>query len=114
MPRKPTCLYNPILNENIAPNLVAYINGFSETARRIFEKFKFADQIEKLDSSNRLFINVKAMAGIDLHPDRISNIEMGYIFEHLVMKFNAQANERAGDNRGAPWESGLILELTGL
>ena len=41
-------------SENIAPNLVAYINGFSDTARRIFEKFKFSDQIEKLDSSNRL------------------------------------------------------------
>jgi type I restriction-modification system DNA methylase subunit len=33
-----------------------------------------------------------------LHPDRISNIEMGYIFEHLVMKFNEQANEEAGDH----------------
>lgn len=85
-------------SENIAPNLVAYINGFSETARRIFEKFKFGDQIEKLDSSNRLFVIVKAMAGVDLHPDRISNIEMGYIFEHLVMKFNEQANEEAGDH----------------
>ena len=42
-------------SENIAPNLVAFINGFSDTARRIFEKFKFGDQIEKLDSSNRLY-----------------------------------------------------------
>jgi type I restriction enzyme M protein len=85
-------------SENIAPNLVAYINGFSDTARRIFEKFKFGDQIEKLDSSNRLYVIVQAMASIDLHPDRISNIEMGYIFEHLVMKFNEQANEEAGDH----------------
>lgn len=85
-------------SENIAPNLVAYINGFSDTARRIFEKFKFGDQIEKLDSSNRLYAVVQAMAGVDLHPDKISNIEMGYIFEHLVMKFNEQANEEAGDH----------------
>jgi type I restriction enzyme M protein len=85
-------------SENIAPNLVAYINGFSDTARRIFEKFKFSDQIEKLDSSNRLFAIVKAMAEVDLHPDRISNIEMGYVFEHLVMRFNEQANEEAGDH----------------
>jgi type I restriction enzyme M protein len=42
-------------SENIAPNLVAYINGYSDTARRIFEKFKFGEQIEKLDASNRLF-----------------------------------------------------------
>ena len=84
--------------ENIAPNLVSYINGFSPTARRIFERFKFADQIEKLDASNRLFTVVKAMADVDLHPDRIDNLQMGYLFEHLVMRFNEQSNEVAGDH----------------
>lgn len=84
--------------ESIAPNLVAYINGFSPTARAIFERFKFADQIEKLDSSNRLFNIVKDMADLDLHPDRIDNLQMGYLFEHLVMRFNEQANEEAGDH----------------
>jgi type I restriction enzyme M protein len=84
--------------ENIAPNLVSYINGFSPTARSIFERFKFSDQIEKLDSSNRLFTIVKAMADVDLHPDRIDNLQMGYLFEHLVMRFNEQANEEAGDH----------------
>ena len=84
--------------ENIAPNLVSYINGFSPTARHIFERFKFADQIEKLDASNRLFTVVKAMADVDLHPGRIDNLHMGYLFEHLVMRFNEQANEEAGDH----------------
>ena len=84
--------------ENIAPNLVSYISGFSPTARRIFERFKFADQIEKLDASNRLFTIVKSMADVDLHPDRIDNLQMGYLFEHLVMRFNEQANEEAGDH----------------
>ena len=84
--------------ENIAPNLVSNINGFSPIARSIFERFKFADQIEKLDANNRLFAVVKAMADIDLHPDRIDNLQMGYLFEHLVMRFNEQANEEAGDH----------------
>ena len=84
--------------ENIAPNLVSYVNGFSASARTIFDKFKFGEQIEKLDSSNRLFTIVKSMAGIDLHPDKIDSIQMGYIFEHLVMRFNEQANEEAGDH----------------
>ena len=84
--------------ENIAPNLVSYINGFSPTARHIFERFKFSDQIEKLDASNRLFTIVKAMTDVDLHPDRIDNLQMGYLFEHLVMRFNEQANEEAGDH----------------
>jgi len=84
--------------ENIAPNLVSYINGFSPTARRIFERFKFGDQIEKLDASNRLYTIVKAMTDVDLHPDRIDSLQMGYLFEHLVMRFNEQANEVAGDH----------------
>ena len=84
--------------ENIAPNLVSFIHGFSSTARDIFDRFKFNDQIEKLDASNRLFTIVKAMADVDLHPDRIDNLQMGYLFEHLVMRFNEQANEEAGDH----------------
>ena len=84
--------------ENIAPNLVAYINGFSPTARAIFEKFKFAEQIEKLDDSNRLFHIVQQMASVPLHPNEVDNLQMGYLFEHLVMKFNEQANEEAGDH----------------
>jgi len=84
--------------ENIAPNLVSYINGFSPTARHIFERFGFAEQIERLDASNRLFAIVKAMADVDLHPDRIDNLQMGYVFEHLVMRFNEQSNEEAGDH----------------
>jgi type I restriction enzyme M protein len=86
-------------SENIASNLVAYINGFSDTARAIFDRFKFSEQIEKLDGSNRLFNIVKAMADVDLHPDAgIDNLQMGYLFEYLVMKFNEQANEEAGDH----------------
>jgi type I restriction enzyme M protein len=105
--RKKTRLYNTspftfkrLLGdaENIAPNLVAYINGFSPTARVIFEKFKFTDQIEKLDAGNRLFTIVKAMAEVPLHPDHVDNLQMGYLFEHLVMRFNEQANEEAGDH----------------
>lgn len=85
-------------SENIAPNLVSYINGFSPSARAIFERFKFTDQIEKLDASNRLFTIIKAMADVNLHPNRIDNLQMGYLFEHLVMRFNEQANEEAGDH----------------
>lgn len=53
--------------ENIAPNLVDYINGFSENVRTIFECFKFEDQIGKLADSNRLYAIIKAIADVDLH-----------------------------------------------
>ncbi len=39
------------------------------------------------------------MSEIDLHPDNgIDNLQMGYLFEYLVMRFNEQANEEAGDH----------------
>lgn len=90
--------------DNIARNLVTYINGFSPKAKEIFEKFKFEDEITKLDDANRLFMIVKEFVQtedgktVDLHPDRISNLQMGYVFEELVRKFNEQANEEAGDH----------------
>lgn len=84
--------------DNIARNLITYINSFSPKAREIFDKFKFEQEIEKLDNANRLFIIVKEFAGIDLHPNAIDNLAMGYAFEELVRKFNEQANEEAGDH----------------
>ncbi|WP_349741177.1 type I restriction-modification system subunit M [Roseateles cavernae] len=84
--------------DKLAANLGNYIAGFSSNARKIIEKFKFEEEIEKLDEANRLFEVIKAVAAVDLHPDRITNIEMGYLFEDLVRRFNEQANEEAGDH----------------
>lgn len=75
-----------------------YIAGFSGKARRIFEKFKFEEEIEKLDESNRLFQVIQEFKKVDFHPDQVPNIAMGYIFEYLVRRFNEQANEEAGDH----------------
>ncbi|UQZ88046.1 DNA methyltransferase [Deltaproteobacteria bacterium Smac51] len=87
-------------SEGLAANLVAYINGFSPNVRDIFEKFKFEAEIAVLDEKNRLFNIIKEFARpqIDLHPDRVNNLQMGYIFEHLIRRFNEQANEEAGDH----------------
>ena len=83
---------------NIAANLVSYIKGFSSRAREVIEYFDFEPHIEKLDNANRLYLVVKKFAEIDLHPDAVSNTEMGYIFEELIRKFNEAANEEAGDH----------------
>lgn len=84
--------------DNIAFNLVAYIKGFSRQAREILAHFEFEKEIEKLDQANRLFEIVKQFAATDLHPERVSNVDMGYVFEDLVRRFNEQANEEAGDH----------------
>ncbi|MEC8482915.1 MAG: class I SAM-dependent DNA methyltransferase, partial [Pseudomonadota bacterium] len=84
--------------DKLAANLNKFIAGFSKRARDIIEKFSFAEEIEKLDDANRLYEVVKAMADVDLHPDRVPNDKMGNVFEDLVRRFNEQANEEAGDH----------------
>ena len=84
--------------DKLAPNLVKFIAGFSTRARKVIEKFNFTEEIEKLEEANRLFEVVKQVAAVDLHPNAIPNIAMGYVFEDLVRRFNEQANEEAGDH----------------
>jgi type I restriction enzyme M protein len=83
---------------NIAANLRNYINGFSEDAREIIEQFEFENQISKLDDNNLLFMVMKRFQEIDLHPDKISSMEMGYMFEELIRKFAEISNETAGEH----------------
>lgn len=83
---------------NIAANLVNYIKGFSKRAREIIEHFGFEEHIAKLDKADRLYLLVSRFCDIDLHPDKVSNIEMGYIFEELIRRFNEASNEEAGDH----------------
>jgi type I restriction enzyme M protein len=84
---------------HLAANLNHYITGFSANAREIFtEKFKFSDQIARLDEGNILFLVMGKFLEIDLHPDAVDNVTMGYIFEELIRKFSELSNETAGEH----------------
>lgn len=84
---------------NIVDNLTDYIKGFSENARTILESFDIYSQIERLEKANLLYLVVsKFVDDIDLHPDSVSNNEMGYIFEELIRKFSEMSNETAGEH----------------
>lgn len=98
---------------NIAGNLIAYIQGFSPRARDIFDKFEFETEIAKLDEANRLYLIIKEFcsADINLSPKAINNLQMGYLFEELVRKFNEQANEEAGDHFTPREVIRLMVEL---
>jgi len=84
--------------DNIGRHLADYINGFSENIRKIFERFEFEKEIEKLEEANRLYQVVAQFAEIDLHPRHVDNITMGLVFEDLIRRFNEAANETAGDH----------------
>ncbi|MDD4913435.1 MAG: class I SAM-dependent DNA methyltransferase [Methylococcales bacterium] len=77
-------------------NLEDYIAKFSGNARQVFEHFAFDRWLEKLEKANLLYLVTQKFATIDLHPDVISNHEMGLIFEHLIRKFAESSNDDAG------------------
>lgn len=85
--------------EHIGANLNNYLNGFSSNIREIFiDKFNLPEQIDRLDKANLLYLIVSKFCEIELHPDEVSNLEMGYIFEELIRKFSEQSNETAGEH----------------
>ncbi len=86
--------------DNIDANFRNYLNGFSENVRNIIERFKFDNQINTLVEKNILYIVLKEFTNpkADMHPDKISNLEMGYIFEEIIRRFSEAHNEDAGQH----------------
>lgn len=83
--------------DGLRNNLIDYISKFSSNID-VFERFKFENEIATLDENNRLYIVVSQFADIDLHPDVVSNAEMGDLFEELIRKFAEASNETAGEH----------------
>jgi type I restriction enzyme M protein len=82
----------------LALNLRVYLDGFSSLAREVVDKFDFDRQIDKLERGGLLYQVVARICDVDLHPDRVFNLEMGYIFEELIRKFAEASNETAGEH----------------
>jgi type I restriction enzyme M protein len=84
--------------DNIGPNLFAYIQAFSPDVRDIFEHFEFATQVDRLAKAGLLYQVTEKFARVDLHPDRVDNHQMGLIFEELIRRFSELSNETAGEH----------------
>ena len=82
----------------VALNLTTYIQGFSPEVRDIFERFEFQIQIERLAKTGLLYQVAEKFAQIDLHPEVVSNLQMGLVFEELIRKFAEISNETAGEH----------------
>jgi len=85
--------------KDIHQNLIDYITKFSGNVRDIFlDKFLFTDQLKRLNDAGLLYQVFDRFSQIDLHPDAISNLEMGYLFEDLIRRFSEISNETAGEH----------------
>ena len=84
--------------DHIGENLRKYLQAFSPAVRDIFESFEFHTQIDKLAKSGLLYLVTEKFANIDLHPEVVSNNQMGAVFEELIRKFAELSNETAGEH----------------
>ena len=82
--------------DNLASNFKAYINGFSPNIQDIINSLKFMPQIDDLDKNGRLLSVIRGFAELDLYPNSVPTIKMGYIFEDLIRRFSE--NAEAGDH----------------
>ena len=84
--------------DNITENLFSYVHAFSPAVRDIFECFDFHTQVDRLSKAGLLYLITEKFAGMDLHPETISNAQMGTVFEELIRKFAELSNETAGEH----------------
>lgn len=87
--------------------LLSIVNGFSSGIRPIFEAFEFERHINKLEEQGILLKIVQEFLNVDLSPSKVSNMEMGLIFEELIRKF---AEDSAADN-GEYFTPREVIEL---
>lgn len=95
--------YDSLMRDDahLARNLRQYVNGFSENIREIFGAFKFDDAIRDLEEVGLLYLLMERFnekSKVDLSPEGLSNHEMGYVFEHLLRKFNESLNANPGEH----------------
>ena len=83
---------------NIESNFRAYINGFSQNVLDILSKMDFDATINRMVESGTLYQVIVdfTKANADMSPEKVSAVDMGYIFENLVQRFSESYDEEAG------------------
>jgi type I restriction enzyme M protein len=92
-------------------NFRAYINGFSKNVDDIIEHFNYRATIGLMVKNNRLAPILNQYKELELGPDQLSNLEMGYIYEELLRRFSEQSGEEAGEHFTPREVIRLMVEL---
>ena len=85
---------------NIEENFYNYLDGYSKEVTDIVENFDLKRHIQKMANNNILYTVIETFnqKNANLHPNEVSNIEMGYIFEEIIRRFSEAHNEEAGQH----------------
>lgn len=92
-------------------NFRAYINGFSQNVDDIIEHFNYRATIGSMVKNNRLAPILNQYKELELGPDKLSPLEMGYIYEELLRRFSEQSGEEAGEHFTPREVIRLMVEL---
>jgi type I restriction enzyme M protein len=92
-------------------NFRAYINGFSKNVDDIIEHFNYRATITTMVKNNRLAPILNQYKELELGPDHLSALEMGYIYEELLRRFSEQSGEEAGEHFTPREVIRLMVEL---
>jgi type I restriction enzyme M protein len=79
-------------------NFRAYINGFSKNVDDIIEHFNYRATIGQIVKNNRLAPILNQYKELELGPNKLSPLEMGYIYEEILRRFSEQSGEEAGEH----------------
>lgn len=84
--------------ENIEDNFLDYLASFSDNVQQILSRMNFQAQVDRMVEAGILYQVVVDFSteNLDMSPNRISTVDMGYIFENLVQRFSESYNEEAG------------------
>jgi len=88
-----------------------YINGFSKNVDDIIEHFNYRATIGTMVKNNRLAPILNQYKELELGPDTLSGLEMGYIYEELLRRFSEQSGEEAGEHFTPREVIRLMVEL---
>lgn len=83
---------------SIKNNFIAYLNGYTDNIKIIIDRSGIRSHINKLAEEKILYTLIKDFSEIDLSPEKVSNIKMGYVFEELIRKFSEANNAEAGEH----------------
>jgi type I restriction enzyme M protein len=99
--------------ENIRENFESYLNHFSENVIDVIHRMKFQQEIETMAENGLLYLVIKEFCTEKayLGADKVSSVDMGYIFEELVRKFSESYDEHAGAHFTARDIINLMTEL---
>lgn len=92
-------------------NFRAYINGFSKNVDDIIEHFNYRATIGTMVKNNRLAPILNQYKELELGPNQLSGLEMGYIYEELLRRFSEQSGEEAGEHFTPREVIRLMVEL---